>query len=167
MQAERGMYRPGAPEEGAEALRRAHDSEETEGVEEDMEDMEEEVAIEPPPPVEVVDYKRMPRRKATQRPVGNDQKRQAFSKRKRGMVQKAYQLHKLTDAKVFVFIANEKGSTWAYATPGFAATLNPDHLQEMVEFTAMTTATRRPTEVRPVAIDRLAAPCVQASPVMW
>ena len=31
---------------------------------------------------------------------GSDQKRQAFSKRKRGIVLKAYQLYKLTDAKV-------------------------------------------------------------------
>ncbi len=31
---------------------------------------------------------------------GSDQKRQAFSKRKRGLVLKAYQLYKLTDAKV-------------------------------------------------------------------
>jgi hypothetical protein len=66
------------------------------------------------------------RRKATQRPVvskhwtwtlgeirrtswkwslflqGSDQKRQAFSKRKRGIILKACQLHKLTDAKVIV-----------------------------------------------------------------
>ncbi len=37
---------------------------------------------------------------ATQKPVGSDQKRQAFSKRKRGLVLKAYQLYKLTDSKV-------------------------------------------------------------------
>ena len=31
---------------------------------------------------------------------GTDQIRQAFSKRKRGLALKCYQLHKLTDAKV-------------------------------------------------------------------
>ncbi len=31
---------------------------------------------------------------------GSDQKRQAFSKRKRGLILKSYQLHKLTDARV-------------------------------------------------------------------
>ena len=31
---------------------------------------------------------------------GTDQMRQAFSKRKRGLALKCYQLHKLTDAKV-------------------------------------------------------------------
>lgn len=34
------------------------------------------------------------------RSQGADQKRQAFSKRKRGIVLKAYQLYKLCDAKV-------------------------------------------------------------------
>ncbi len=107
---------------------------------------------------------------------GASQIRQSFSKRKRGIAQKAYQLHKITDAKVciysslsvtqcmyansccgagsaeydspfsgmgpsnltlsrciglqvFLFLANEKGASWAYATPGFGATLSPAHLK--------------------------------------
>lgn len=66
-------------------------------------------------------------------PQGSDQKRQAFSKRKRGLVLKAYQLYKLTDAKVFMFLVNDKGSTWAYSTPGFGATLHPSQLRRLRE----------------------------------
>ena len=101
---------------------------------------------------------------------GASQIRQSFSKRKRGIAQKAYQLHKITDAKVsishsvyakewecfldayccfflldhcdailgieqsillqvFLFLANEKGASWAYSTPGFGAPLAPAHLK--------------------------------------
>ena len=31
--------------------------------------------------------------------------------------------------QVFLFLANEKGASWAYATPGFGATLSPAHLK--------------------------------------
>ena len=34
-----------------------------------------------------------------------------------------------TSAQVFLFCANEKGASWAYATPGFGATLAPAHLK--------------------------------------
>ncbi|KAK9829941.1 hypothetical protein WJX72_008769 [[Myrmecia] bisecta] len=64
-----------------------------------------------------------PRRKATERPETGGQVRQAFSKRKKGLVTKAYQLHKKTDAKVFIFMMNNKGASWAYASPGEAQTL--------------------------------------------
>nr|ADI46960.1 MADS2m [Volvox carteri f. nagariensis] len=40
------------------------------------------------------------RRKASEKPEGSDQKRQAFSKRKRGLILKSYQLYKLTDARI-------------------------------------------------------------------
>ncbi|GFH08974.1 hypothetical protein HaLaN_04027, partial [Haematococcus lacustris] len=78
-------------------------------------------------------YTSTSRRKATQKPVGPDQKRQAFSKRKRGIVLKAYQLYKLTDAKVFMFVVNDKGASWSYASPGFHSTQLPEHLMYMRE----------------------------------
>jgi hypothetical protein len=31
--------------------------------------------------------------------------------------------------QVFLFCANEKGASWAYATPGFGASLAPAHLK--------------------------------------
>ena len=31
--------------------------------------------------------------------------------------------------QVFLFLANEKGASWSYATPGFGATLSPAHLK--------------------------------------
>lgn len=46
------------------------------------------------------DYKRRSRRKASERPRGADRVRQAFSKRKKGLVLKSYQLCSITDAKV-------------------------------------------------------------------
>ncbi|BDA45475.1 probable serum response factor homolog B at N-terminal half [Coccomyxa sp. Obi] len=74
-------------------------------------------------------YRNRARRKASEKPVGSSQIRQSFSKRKRGIAQKAYQLFKITDAKVFLFCANDKGASWAYATPGFGASLAPAHLK--------------------------------------
>eukprot|EP00884_Botryococcus_braunii_P012088 jgi/Botrbrau1/20880/Bobra.0135s0013.2 len=76
-------------------------------------------------------YRHKSRRKASEKPKGPDQIRQAFSKRKRGLALKAYQLFKITDSKVFFFIMNDKGSSWAYATPGFGAALNTTHLQAL------------------------------------
>jgi hypothetical protein len=35
--------------------------------------------------------------------------------------------------QVFIFIANDKGASWAYATPGFGAALAPDKLQALRE----------------------------------
>lgn len=97
----------------------------------------------------VASYKSKPRRKATQRPVGSDQKRQAFSKRKRGLVLKSYQLYKLTDAKVFVFVVNDKGSSWAYASPGFGASLAPSHLKELRTYANVSCVPKALTEVMP------------------
>ena len=31
--------------------------------------------------------------------------------------------------QVFMFLANEKGASWAYSTPGFGAPLAPAHLK--------------------------------------
>ena len=31
--------------------------------------------------------------------------------------------------QVFLFLANEKGASWAYSTPGFGAALAPAHLK--------------------------------------
>nr|ADF43146.1 MADS2p [Chlamydomonas reinhardtii] len=89
------------------------------------------------------------RRKASEKPEGSDQKRQAFSKRKRGLILKSYQLFKLTDAQVFVFIVNDKGSSWAYASPGFARTLGSPHLALMREFAGLSTTHRTATEIMP------------------
>lgn len=36
-----------------------------------------------------------------------------------------------THVQVFMFIVNDKGTAWAYATPGFNNSLNPQLLQEM------------------------------------
>lgn len=33
--------------------------------------------------------------------------------------------------QVFMFIVNDKGTSWAYATPGFSSTLNPELLKEL------------------------------------
>lgn len=33
--------------------------------------------------------------------------------------------------QVFLFCANDKGASWAYATPGFGASLGPAHLKMM------------------------------------
>ncbi|KAL6756989.1 hypothetical protein V8C86DRAFT_1736425 [Haematococcus lacustris] len=93
------------------------------------------------------DYKSKPRRKATQKPVGSDQKRQAFSKRKRGIVLKAYQLYKLTDAKVFMFVVNDKGTSWSYASPGFRSALQPDHLRYMREAAGLPHLPKHATEI--------------------
>ncbi|KAL0033600.1 hypothetical protein WJX79_006920 [Trebouxia sp. C0005] len=98
------------------------------------------------------DYKHKPRRKATERPMGTDQIRQAFSKRKRGLALKCYQLHKLTDAKVFCFIMKEKGTSWAYATPGFGASLSASTLRQMRQLTGFdqaSDASKQMTEVMP------------------
>ncbi|GLI62920.1 MADS-box transcription factor, partial [Volvox africanus] len=89
------------------------------------------------------------RRKACEKPEGSDQKRQAFSKRKRGLILKSYQLYKLTDARVFVFIVNDKGSSWAYASPGFARTLSNQHLLQMREYAQLTGNQRMSTEIMP------------------
>ncbi|KAJ9511198.1 hypothetical protein QJQ45_013245 [Haematococcus lacustris] len=78
------------------------------------------------------DYKSKPRRKATQKPV----KRQAFSKRKRGIV-----------LKVFMFVVNDKGTSWSYASPGFRSALQPDHLRYMREAAGLPHLPKHATEI--------------------
>lgn len=87
------------------------------------------------------------RRKACERPQGADQIRQAFSKRKKGIILKAYQLSRLTDAKVFVFIANEKGSSWAYGSPGFSGPTHPDHLRNLRSMAQVPDTAKDHTEI--------------------
>eukprot|EP00775_Hariotina_reticulata_P012112 gene12112-12251_t len=94
-------------------------------------------------------HRAKPRRKSHQRPQGSDQVRQAFSKRKKGLVLKAYQLSALTDAKVFMFIVNDKGTSWAYATPGFPQSLNPELLKELRVLAQVPEQAKIITEVMP------------------
>ncbi|KAF6263612.1 hypothetical protein COO60DRAFT_1667179 [Scenedesmus sp. NREL 46B-D3] len=94
-------------------------------------------------------HKAKPRRKSHQRPQGSDQIRQAFSKRKKGLVLKAYQLNALTDAKVFMFITNDKGTSWAYATPGFSNSLDPDLLKQLRSLAHVPDSAKLITEVMP------------------
>jgi hypothetical protein len=115
-------------------------------------------------------------------PQGSDQIRQAFSKRKKGLVLKAFQLNALTDAKVggcgaaalpgadlviraawppltcpphpnpcpqvFMFIVNDKGTSWAYATPGYADSLNHDILKDLRTLANVPDSAKLITEVR-------------------
>lgn len=116
----------------------------------------------------------------------SDQKRQAFSKRKRGLVLKSYQLYKLTDAKVslvncaqrpqgihcwacctrgnrtdrllccsqvFMFVVNDKGSSWAYASPGFGQCLSPGHLKMLREYAKLPSVPKTGTEVSYAAVE--------------
>ncbi|KAJ9519590.1 hypothetical protein QJQ45_013393 [Haematococcus lacustris] len=99
-------------------------------------------------------YTSTSRRKATQKPVlltctwlhaeiachrqGPDQKRQAFSKRKRGIV-----------LKVFMFVVNDKGASWSYASPGFHSTQLPEHLMYMREKAGLPHLHPSSTEVMP------------------
>uniref|UniRef100_A0A383VN75 MADS-box domain-containing protein n=1 Tax=Tetradesmus obliquus TaxID=3088 RepID=A0A383VN75_TETOB len=94
-------------------------------------------------------HKAKPRRKSHQRPQGSDQIRQAFSKRKKGLVLKAYQLNALTDAKVFMFITNDKGTSWAYATPGFSSSLDADLLKQLRSLAHVPESAKLITEVMP------------------
>jgi len=96
---------------------------------------------------EGVPTRNRPRRKATEKPTGADAQRQSFSKRKKGLAAKAYQLHRLTEAKVAVFIVNEKGSSWAYASPGFGAAVSPAYLSMMRKLADLPTAPKVSTEV--------------------
>eukprot|EP00873_Tetraselmis_striata_P010274 jgi/Tetstr1/430538/TSEL_020336.t1 len=95
---------------------------------------------------EGVPTRNRPRRKATEKPTGADAQRQSFSKRKKGLAAKAYQLHRLTEAKVAVFIVNEKGSSWAYASPGFGAAVSPAYLSMMRKLADLPTAPKVSTE---------------------
>lgn len=131
---------------------------------------------------------------------GSEQVRQAFSKRKKGLVLKSYQLYRLTDAKVggrvggsegsvawrpalfwplrvvccpsshalvhrctqvFMFVCNDKGSTWAYSTPGFGAPLAPALLKELREMAKVPDQGKFFTEVRKAGCVWM-APCLCA-----
>lgn len=67
--------------------------------------------------------------------------------------------------QVFVFIVNDKGSSWAYATPGFAKTLANSHLLQMRDFAKLTGNQRQNTEVRPGVA--LAPRCCKARARNW
>lgn len=47
-----------------------------------------------------------------------------------------------------MFIVNDKGTSWAYATPGFAASLNPELLKEMRQLAQVPEQAKIITEVR-------------------
>ena len=54
--------------------------------------------------------------------------------------------------QVYIFMCNDKGSTWAYSTPGYGAALVPAHLRLMREAACAQgedARTRNTTEVRP------------------
>ena len=54
--------------------------------------------------------------------------------------------------QVYIFMCNDKGSTWAYSTPGYGAALVPAHLRLMREAACAQgedARTRSTTEVRP------------------
>lgn len=94
-----------------------------------------------------VPVRNRPRRKATEKPTGPDALRQSFSKRKKGIAAKAYQLNRLTDAKVALFVVNDKGSSWAYATPGFGAAVSPAYLAMMRKLAELPQTPKLTTEV--------------------
>ena len=93
--------------------------------------------------------KNRPRRKATEKPTGPDALRQSFSKRKKGITAKAYQLNRLTGAKVALFVVNEKGSSWAYATPDFGVAVSPAYLSLMRKLAQVPNSPKLATEVIP------------------
>uniref|UniRef100_A0A061RI69 Transcription factor-like protein n=1 Tax=Tetraselmis sp. GSL018 TaxID=582737 RepID=A0A061RI69_9CHLO len=97
-----------------------------------------------------------PRRKATEKPNGADALRQSFSKRKKGLAAKAYQLHRLTDARVALFVVNDKGSSWAYSTPGFGAAVSPTYLSLMRKLAGLSSSQKLSTEVIPHPCDESA-----------
>mmetsp|Transcript_24396 Transcript_24396/g.67812 ORF Transcript_24396/g.67812 Transcript_24396/m.67812 type:complete len:346 (+) Transcript_24396:862-1899(+) len=100
-----------------------------------------------PDDANAVPVKNRPRRKATEKPAGPDAVRQSFSKRKKGLAAKAYQLNGLTGAKVAVFVVNEKGSSWAYATPGFGAAVSPQYLSLMRKLAGLPSSSKLATDV--------------------
>ena len=97
--------------------------------------------------VATVPVRNRPRRKATEKPEGADAVRQSFSKRKKGLAAKAYQLNALTGAKVAVFVVNEKGSSWAYSTPGFGAAVSPQYLALMRKLAGLPSSPKLSTDV--------------------
>jgi hypothetical protein len=56
--------------------------------------------------------------------------------------------------QVFVFMANEKGGTWAYATPGFGASLEQPVLKLLRDLAVLPPGSRNFTEVSHLAMLR-------------
>lgn len=50
--------------------------------------------------------------------------------------------------QVFMFIVNDKGTSWAYATPGFANSLNHHVLQQLRSLADVPENSKMITEVR-------------------
>ena len=69
-----------------------------------------------------------------------------------------------------MFCINEKGDSWAYATPGFGEALVPDHLRSM---RVMGTRTMEAAQARPPSSPSLTlyrttcAPCASWAPAPW
>lgn len=47
-----------------------------------------------------------------------------------------------------MFMVNDKGSSWAYASPSFGSSLRPDHLKHMRELADLPHTPKHLTEVR-------------------
>ena len=54
----------------------------------------------------------------------------------------------LAPAQVFMFVVNDKGSSWAYASPGFGQCLSFTHLRMMRNFAKLPNQPKSSTEVR-------------------
>ena len=65
----------------------------------------------------------------------------------------------LRRAQIFMFCINEKGDSWAYATPGFGEALVPDHLRSL---RVMGTRTMEAAQARPTP-----DPCSPGSRSSW
>ena len=46
-----------------------------------------------------------------------------------------------------MFMVNDKGSSWAYASPSFGSSLRPDHLKQMRELAELPHTPKHVTEV--------------------
>lgn len=53
------------------------------------------------------------------------------------------------DMQVFMFIVNDKGTSWAYATPGFGSSLNPELLKELRVLAQVPEQAKLVTEMMP------------------
>lgn len=56
-----------------------------------------------------------------------------------------------------MFVVNDKGSSWAYASPSFGASLQPSHLRQMRELAGLPNTPKHVTEVGKGARESLAA----------
>lgn len=59
--------------------------------------------------------------------------------------------------QVFVFMCNDKGSTWAYSTPAFGAMLSPTMLKVMRDLAGLPPSIQAKTEVRTACANRARA----------